>query len=61
MDGFVNEKQIAQLEAEVASLRERLDRLERNGLNNFYFRNIFADTGGLYGTENQAARVDHSH
>lgn len=56
------ERRITTLEAEVQSLRERLDRWERNGLSTLYFRNLFSDSGaGTNGTANQAARKDHTH
>lgn len=56
------ERELKRLEAEVADLKQRLDRADQNGLNNLYFRNLFPASGvGNNGSENQAARSDHVH
>lgn len=56
------EARMKRLEEEVKALRERLDRADRNGLNNLWFRNLFPESGsGNNGSENQAARADHTH
>lgn len=56
------ESEMKRLRAEVTDLKNRLDRADQNGLNNLWFRNLFPESGsGNNGTENQAARSDHSH
>lgn len=50
-----------ELERRLGELALRLDRMDRNGLDTLLFRNLFGGSGGLYGTDQQAARTDHSH
>lgn len=72
MDGLVVDAEtraaIAEVARENAALRQQIDDLTRRidlydlrGLNTLMFRNLFGASGGLYGTDKQAARVDHAH
>ena len=56
------EREMKELRAEVADLKNRLDRADQNGLNTLWFRNLFPTAGsGTNGSANQAARSDHTH
>lgn len=46
---------------EIARLRQQIDLYDIRGLNTLMFRSLFAGSGGLFGTNQQAARSDHSH
>lgn len=53
-----------QLEAEQRerqTLTDRLNKWAANGLHILDAARLFAGSGGLYGTDEQAARVDHTH
>ena len=56
------EREMKELRAEVADLKNRLDRADQNGLNTLWFRNLFPESGaGTNGTTNQASRSNHTH
>ena len=52
---------VFQQQQELDALRQRIDRYDVNGLRMLWFNNGFGASGGLSGTKNQWARLDHGH